>query len=630
MKSISARRHRLKSAALWLVLLLLIGAMPAAHAAGTTWTVDRPGDDGADGDLAAHKGSIRFALAHAASGDMVKFGDIGVDTIFLSSQGGTLIVPPGVALGSPREQADCGSYNDPLVTIADPSLTLGGAIDTMISLGAGATLRGVGILRGRISVRITGPNVEVCGAGLGRSVDGDGVALPGPPWAAALIVDGDHAVVRRSYINGAVSVTTHGSDTRLGDTLQGNGDTNGGVRDAYVTVLADQGGAARRVTIRDPFPRALHGMPGNGAPGGDDVPNHANNWAMTPEIISAYTYDNFATAQIRGIASPNSLVDMFFDNQITVARQAPVLADATGMFSFTGALPPVPPPVLAFAASTLDDPAHPGRVGSSSEWSGAKLVTIPGATPLALTPAALVFTAILTGSLPPEQYLAVTAPSDRPRLAWQTAVSTTGSLGWLGATPASGSGNGTIAVHVDPTGLQPGVYYGTVAVFDPTQPATRATAAITLLALSGEPLLSARGGAVDLSGAPGGPAHAGDILRISVTITNVGAVDVTNINSTPVPLRLSQGYAVVAGSGAMSGAGNGFVASDQGFSGGALAPGASATYSLDVTVLPNARGGVVFSGEVNYAGVAIPVNARMLIAPAPAVHPVIWLPAVTA
>jgi uncharacterized repeat protein (TIGR01451 family) len=622
-----ARRHHARLIMIWLTLMLAIGVAPA-RAAGTTWLVDRPGDDVNSGDMATHKGSIRFALAHAVSGDLVVFGDIGVDTIFLSSQGGTLVVPPGVAVGRRRDQADCGSYNSPQITIQDPSLSPVGAIDPIMSLGAGATLRNVTLMFGRISLRITGPNVEVCGVGLGRTVDGDGVVLPGPPWSSALIVDGDHAAIRRSYINGGIVVTTHGSDTRLGDMLDGSGDENAGVRDAYVTVLADQAGAARRVTIRDPFPRALHDMPGNGVAGGDDLPNHANNWAMTPEIISAYSYDDFATVQIHGIASPNSLVDIFFDNQITVARQVPVLADATGKFSFTGALPPVPPPVLAIAASTLADAAHPGRVGSSSQWSSPKLVTLSSATPLAITPAALTFTAILTGTPPPDQYLAVTAPSDKPNLAWQTAVSTTDGLSWLGATPASGSGSGTLTVHIDPAGLQPGVYHGTVAVFDPAQPATRADAAITLLALSGEPLLGALGGVVDLSGAPAGPAHPGDTLRFIVTMTNLGAVALTNINSTN-PL-LPQGYPVVSNSGVVSG-GAGFVATDQGFSGGTLAPGTSATYALDVQVPAGALAGMaIFSLEANANGtISVPVVGRMRIAPpAPSPQPVVWLPVV--
>src|SRR5690242_10345602 len=81
--------------AIALCCALLAGVTPA-RAAGTTWHVNRPGDDPTNGDLATHSGSLRFALAHATSGDIVLFGDIGADTIFVGS---TLVVPAGVAVG---------------------------------------------------------------------------------------------------------------------------------------------------------------------------------------------------------------------------------------------------------------------------------------------------------------------------------------------------------------------------------------------------------------------------------------------------------------------------------------------------------------------------------------------------
>ena len=618
-----ARSHRARLVTIWLTLMLAIGVAPA-RAAGATWLVNRPGDSADDGDLATRQGTLRFALTHAAGGDFVAIGDVHADTITVGS---TLIVPPGVAVGGRRDQPDCGSYHTPHISLEDATFT----VSPMIRLGAGATLRNIAIAGGNTGVRIGGANVEICGAGLGIKVDGDGqiISLPPPANHAVLIVDGDHALIRRNYLKGPVSVTVNGSDTRIGDTISGVGDMNDGVRAAAITVLADSGGAAQRVTIRDPFPRALHGLVGGGVAGGDDDPTHANNWAMTPTIISAYTNDHFATVQVRGIASPRSLVDIYFDNQLDVKRQTPIVADATGMFTFTGALPPMPPDVLVIAGSTLDDPEHPNRVGSSSVWSNAAQVTEPITTSsIQLAPATLSFTAILTDSAPPAQYLAVTAPPGHPHLAWQTAISTTDGLNWLNATPTSAGGNGAITVTVDQSGLQPGAYYGAVTVFDPNDPADRATAAVTLVALSGEPALGATGGVVNLSGPPAGPAHPGDVLRFTVAMANFGAAEVTGIGSTN--LLIPPGYTVVAGSGSVSG-GSGFVATDAGFSGGALAPGASATYSLDVNVPITAQSGMaVFSVEVYADGVvAIPVVGRMRIGPAaPAPQPQVWLPIV--
>jgi uncharacterized repeat protein (TIGR01451 family) len=619
-----ARSHRARLVAIWLTLMLAIGVAPA-RAAGATWLVNRPGDSADDGDLATRQGTLRFALTHAVSGDLVAIGDVHADTITVGS---TLIVPPGVAVGGRRDQPDCGSYRTPRISIEDATFT----ISPMMRLGAGATLRNIAIAGGNTGVRIDGANVEVCGVGLGIKVDGDGqiISLPPPANHAVLIVDGDHALIRRNYLKGPVSVTTNGGDTRIGDTISGTSDMNDGVRAAAVTVLADSGGAAQRVTIRDPFPRALHGLAGNGVPGGDDDPTHANNWAMTPAIISAYTNDHFATAQVRGIASPHSLVDIYFDNQLDVKRQTPIVADAAGVFTFTGALPPMPPDVLVIAGSTLDDPAHPNRVGSSSVWSNAVQVTEPISTSsIQLAPATLSFTAVLTDPAPPAQHLAVTVPLGKPHLTWQTTVSTTDGLSWLSATPISAGGNGTITVTVDQSGLQPGAYHGTVTVFDPNDPADRAMATVTLVALSGEPALGATGGVVDLNGPPVGPAHPGDVLRFTVAMTNFGAVEVTNIGS--ANLLIPPGYAVVTGSGSVSG-GSGFVATDEGFIGGVLAPGASAAYSLDVNVPITAQNGMaVFSVEV-YANkvVSIPVVGRMRITsePRPAPQPIVWVPLV--
>ncbi len=298
-------------------------------------------------------------------------------------------------------------------------------------------------------------------------------------------------------------VTTHGSDSLIGDAIGGSGEGNDGIRDASVTVLADANSAAQRVTIRDPFPRGLFGMVGDGGAGGDDVPSHANNWAQTPTITSATTSDNCATVQIVGTANPNSLVDIYFDTQVTILRQPPVTVDANGQFSYSGVLPDRNAQV--FAVSTLNDPSHPGRIGSSSETSALVSIT------------------------------------------------------------------------------------------------------------SAEPLLEAVGSIADLSSAPDGTAYPGDTVRFTVTMTNVGAVDITSING--MGLMLPADFAVITGTGVITGAGVGFTASDSGFSGGTLGPGQVARYTLDMRVAADARtGGRVISMDVGGDGIiGIPVVGRSRI-----------------
>ena len=507
------RCHQLALTSLLLVCGLagLLCSPVPAQATGTTWVVDQPGDDASNGDIVSQHGSLRFALAHALSGDLVRFGSISVDTIFVGS---TLTVPAGVDVGGRRDQP-CQPYRTPFINIEDASLS---TLDPIISLGAGATLRGLALGGGRITVRITGPDAEICGAALGVIYESDGNPTSLQPAALALSVDGARATIRQCYINGAAAVSPRGSDTRIGDAIGGSGDGNDGVRDAAVTVVANSQGAAQRVTIRDPFPRGLVGLVGKGVSGGDDEATHANNWVQTPTITSATTGDG-SSVLVQGTANPLSLVDIYLDTEITISAGASVYADAAGAFSYNGPLPNGT--VRVYAASTLADAAHPYRVGSSSQWTG----------------------------------------------------------------PAP-------VVHA-----------------------------------SSPPLLEATARVVDLNGPESGPARAGDTLRFAVTITNVGQVDVTNLNSTA--FQLPSAVTISPGSGKILGQGGGFVATDSGFANGMLAPGKTAVYQLDGIVRSaTSNGAAVYSLEVNGAGVvSIPVVGRMRIAAgSPATSPRVWLP----
>jgi hypothetical protein len=359
--------------------------IPRVLAAGTTWYVTSATDSAVDGDLTTRRGSLRFALTHATSGDFVSFDQLnpGVTVIVAGS---TLTVPAGVTVGRGRDQ-DCGSYTQPLVNLEDTSLS----VKPVVSLGAGATLRNINIGGGDISLDITGPDADVCAVGLGveyvKSSQGTFPFVLAPRHAA-LIIDGDHATIHRSFVNGPVVVSTRSSDSHVGDAIGGSGEGNqggcGNQGRCPITVWADANSAAQRVTIRDPFPRALVGLIGNGVSGGDDAPTHANNWAQTPTIISAETHDNFATVVVHGTANPLSLVDIYFNDQIRLTRQTPVMADASGRFTFTGPLPGLilPSGIFVFAVSTLNDPAHPNRVGSSSQFSSqVKVLAASGSTP---------------------------------------------------------------------------------------------------------------------------------------------------------------------------------------------------------------------------------------------------------
>ncbi|MEZ4656111.1 MAG: hypothetical protein R2911_00900 [Caldilineaceae bacterium] len=380
------------------------------------------------------------------------------------------MIPPGVAVGRSRSDP-CGDFHKPIINIDAVAMPTG----TVVSVGAGGRCA-MRRLAARSGCAVTGADVDICAVGIGVEYDGEGNVTSLPPTGTALTIDGDHAVVHRSYLNGQVVVTVNGSDAQIGDSMNGSGETNSGVRAATVLVSANAMTAAQRVIIRDPFPRALQGLVGSGVSGGDDVNNHANNWARTPTITSATSADNFATVLVQGQANPLARVDIYFDSTVTVTRQPAVMADASGYFSFTGALPN--PNVLIMAGSTLDDATHSNRVGSSSQWSSAAHVTVgPPPVTVRLAPAALAFTQVEGGPLPVSQTLTVTASG----LSWQVAVTPATGTEWLHVTPANGMGNGALTAAIQPNTLAPGEYHATINVSNSANSADHAAAAVTLI-----------------------------------------------------------------------------------------------------------------------------------------------------
>ena len=79
-----------------------------------------------------------------------------------------------------------------------------------------------------------------------------------------------------------------------------------------------------------------------------------------------------------------------------------------------------------------------------------------------VTPATLSFTATAGGQIPPTQPVMVS--SDTFGLLWSARESTETGGGWLAISPGSGSAPGTINVLVNPAGLSPGTFRGTVTV----------------------------------------------------------------------------------------------------------------------------------------------------------------------
>jgi uncharacterized protein (TIGR03437 family) len=95
-------------------------------------------------------------------------------------------------------------------------------------------------------------------------------------------------------------------------------------------------------------------------------------------------------------------------------------------------------------------------------------VTLTVSSPLApvVTPTSLSFAAP-SGTSPASQALQLTIPTSSSANVWTVSVTTASGGNWLSATPASGSGSGSINVSASVTGLATGTYTGTVTVSFP-------------------------------------------------------------------------------------------------------------------------------------------------------------------
>jgi uncharacterized protein (TIGR03437 family) len=185
---------------------------------------------------------------------------------------------------------------------------------------------------------------------------------------------------------------------------------------------------------------------------------------------------------------------------IAVAATAPVSQTVVVQSTATTAFTAVPTTVsggnwlsvspangVANLATTLTVTADPTSL-SPGIYQGAIILTTAGgvisqiavtftvttnSSGFSVSPAALAFAYIQNGTAPPAQTLQVAGSQNF------TAIAATSSGGtWLAVTPASGTNNATLSVTVNPAGLAPGTYDGTITV----TPAggTAQTVAVTL------------------------------------------------------------------------------------------------------------------------------------------------------
>jgi len=131
---------------------------------------------------------------------------------------------------------------------------------------------------------------------------------------------------------------------------------------------------------------------------------------------------------------------------------------------------------------------------------------------IGLSPTSFAFTAVEGGANPASQSLTVTNTGEGT-LNWTASNNT----GWLSLTPTSGTGDGSVTVAVDITGLAAGTFYDTITVSDPTATNDPQRAAVTLTVEEPPPTIS-----LDPTGFSYTITQGGGLPDDQLSVTNTG------------------------------------------------------------------------------------------------------------
>lgn len=157
-------------------------------------------------------------------------------------------------------------------------------------------------------------------------------------------------------------------------------------------------------------------------------------------------------------------------------------------------------------------------------------LTITAAQTMAANPTSLSFSFQQGGSAPPAQKITVTSTGGS--LNFSVSVSTTSGGNWLSASPTSGATSAEVTVSVNPAGLAPGTYNGTVRLESAAASNSPVTVQVTLTvtALVVGPISAVVNGASWVAG----PVAPGEILTLGGT--NLGPTTPAGLRLTPAGL----------------------------------------------------------------------------------------------
>jgi len=241
-------------------------------------------------------------------------------------------------------------------------------------------------------------------------------------------------------------------------------------------------------------------------------------------------------------------------------------------------------------ATKLAGGTYPGTVELTT--AGGVTTQIPvaftvagGGVPFTVSPATLAFTYTQGGTLPAAQSLQIAGS-----LSFTASAGSSGGT-WLAVTPASGTGNATLSVSVNPSSIAPGTYNGSITITPAGGPAQTVSVTLTVSAAAS---LAATPNPLAFAYAAGNPPPAAQ----TVSVTSVGA---------PVTFT-----ATAASSGWLS-----------------LTQSASTTpATLSVTVNPAELGAGSYNGSIALSGgsgtVQITINVTLTVtAPLPVIGSVV-------
>ena len=183
-------------------------------------------------------------------------------------------------------------------------------------------------------------------------------------------------------------------------------------------------------------------------------------------------------------------------------------------------------PVIFYVASLAGNGTQ--RAADSLYQATATLTAAGGGTTLSANPTSLSFSSAQNGPVPAAQTISLT--SSGAALSYTVTSSTTSGGTWLSATPASSTSPGTETVSVNPTGLAPGTYHGTVTFASSGASNSPLSVPVTLV-VAATPNLTLAPSALTFASQIGGTAPAPQSFSVGSTSTVLSYTVTTSTTS---------------------------------------------------------------------------------------------------